>query len=41
MVSKMHEKSEIEELNKAIAKLKREISEIKRSNDSLKSEKKS
>jgi chemotaxis protein methyltransferase CheR len=36
----MHEKSEIEELNKAIAKLKREISEIKRSNDSLKSEKK-
>ena len=40
MVSKMHEKSEIEELNKAIAKLKREISEIKRSNDSLKSEKK-
>ena len=36
----MPEKSEIEELNKAIAKLKREISEIKRSNDSLKSEKK-
>jgi len=40
MMEKIPEKFEIEELNKAIAKLKHEISEIKRSNDSLKSEKK-
>ncbi|MBC2712455.1 MAG: sigma 54-interacting transcriptional regulator [Desulfosarcina sp.] len=36
----MPEKSDIEKLKRAIAKLNREISEIKRSNDSLKSEKK-
>ena len=40
MVSQMSQKTEIEKLKTANARLKRQISEIKRSNDSLKSEKK-
>ena len=40
MVSKMPEKSDIEELKRVVTKLKREISKLKRSNDLLASEKK-
>ena len=39
-IEKMPERSDIEELKKAIAKLTREISELKHSKGSLKSEKK-